>query len=179
MMSIKYVILGFLNESPQTGYDLKKKFSDSDIFHWSGNNNQIYKALVELHDEALVTIEVQYQENKPPRKIYTITAQGLVALQEWILSAPELPQFRNALLMQLMWAEQVDAGKVSGMLARYEQEVQEHLLVLREQMRRSGLVSQPQAMKVSIKTRIAEHWAAFYELEVQWVREMRHALLES
>ena len=103
-MSIKHVILGFLSEAPLTGYDLKKKFSASDIFHWSGNNNQIYRALVELHQANLVTIEVEYQESKPPRKIYTVTGEGLAELRQWMLSTPELPQFRNTMLMQLRWS---------------------------------------------------------------------------
>lgn len=168
-MSIKYVILGFLSESPLTGYDLKKKFSASDIFHWSGNNNQIYRTLVELHDEQLVTIEVEYQESKPPRKIYTITEAGLAALSSWVLSPPEMPQFRNALLMQLMWAEQVEADDVSEMLKAYEDELREHMVVLREQVRRNQ--SHPQ--KTMLRDKIAEHWIGFYELELNWVNELR------
>ena len=174
-VSIKHVILGFLSETPLTGYDLKKKFSASDIFHWSGNNNQIYRTLVELHDEQLVTIEVQQQESKPPRKIYTITEKGLTALREWMLSTPELPQFRNALLMQLMWGEQVEGDAVSGMLRVYENELGEHIVILREQMRRNGLSSQNSAFR----ERIAEHWIAFYEMEVGWVRELRQDIFNT
>ncbi len=165
-MAIKYVILGFLSETPLTGYDLKKKFSDSDLFHWSGNNNQIYRTLVELHDEQLVTIEVQYQESKPPRKIYTNTEAGLAALREWIVSPPELPQFRNSLLMQLNWAEQVDGKTLGKMLAAYADEVREHIVVLREQMRRTVDGS-------GLRRRIVEHWIAFYELELAWVKDLR------
>jgi len=171
-VSIKYVILGFLSESPLTGYDLKKKFSVSDIFHWSGNNNQIYRTLVELHDEQLVTIEVEYQESKPPRKIYTITEAGLTALRSWVLSPPELPQFRNALLMQLMWAEHVEADAVSEMLGTYEDELHEHIVVLREQARRNQMNPQ----KAMLRERIAEHWIGFYEMELNWVNQLRQEM---
>ena len=43
-MSIHHAILGLLSWKPHTGYDLKKVFEDSAFMHWSGNNNQIYRA---------------------------------------------------------------------------------------------------------------------------------------
>jgi DNA-binding PadR family transcriptional regulator len=166
MMSIRYVMLGFLSEEPLTGYDLKKKFSASEIFHWSGNNNQIYRALVELHDEAWVTIEVQYQESKPPRKIYTITEAGRAALREWLLSPPELPQIRDALLVQLTWADQLAPGELDALLAQYEEELRVYVLMLRERNSRNGQAG-------SLQRRIADHWLAFYQLELDWVRQLR------
>lgn len=174
-VSIKYVILGFLSETPLTGYDLKKKFSESDIFHWSGNNNQIYRTLVELHDENLVTTEVQYQESKPPRKIYTIAIAGLAALRQWMLTTPELPHFRNPLLMQLTWADQLEADVLGKMLAAYEEELQVHLLMLREQTRRNSELA-PQ--NHFFGERITEHWLSFYELERNWVEALRQELTE-
>jgi PadR family transcriptional regulator, regulatory protein AphA len=157
-VSIRYVILGFLSETPLTGYDLKKKFSGSELFHWSGNNNQIYRTLVELHEEGLVTIEVQYQENKPPRKVYTITDSGLATLREWIRSLPELPQFRSALLTRLAWAEQVAPQELAVMLAQYEEALRDHLVMLREAARRSR------------RAALEQHFIDVYELELQWLQ---------
>ncbi len=89
-MSIKYAILGVLSWKPSTGYDLKKIFEESSIMYWSGNNNQIYKTLVQLLVEDLVTNEVLHQESTPSKNIYTITDRGAAALKEWVLSTPEL-----------------------------------------------------------------------------------------
>jgi len=169
-VSIKHVILGFLSETPMTGYDLKKKFSSSEIFHWSGNNNQIYKALVELHNEQLVTVEVQYQASKPPRKIYTINPAGQDALREWMQSTPELPQFHNALSMRLTWAEQLESDALGAMLAVYEEEIQVHLAMLREQAQRNAKNTK------ALASRAAAHLISFYELELDWVRELRQAI---
>src|SRR5512143_1224114 len=101
LMSIKYAILGFLSWRPLSGYDLKKLFEESVAFHWTGNNNQIYKALVELHNQGLVDVRVEQQADYPPRKVYSITGEGQAALRAWVLSAPELPQVRNSFLVQL------------------------------------------------------------------------------
>jgi len=72
-----------------SSYDLKKRFTDSPVLYWSGNNNQIYKTLLELLNEGLVTNEILYQENSPNKKLYSITEKGKVALKEWMLSTSE------------------------------------------------------------------------------------------
>ncbi len=66
-MTIDYAILGLLSWKPLSGYDLKKLFSDSSILYWSGNNNQIYKALIQLHQDGLVSQETQLQESLPAK----------------------------------------------------------------------------------------------------------------
>ncbi len=175
ILSIKFVMLGFLNESPMTGYDLKKRFSDLDLFYWSGNSNQIYRKLVDLHEEGQVTVEVQQQESKPPRKIYTITEAGKTALREWLLGTPEIPQFRNALLMQLTWADQVDPAALEAMLAAYEDNLQAYLLMLGEQVRRYS-DQQKAETSVPLWNRIADHWLSFYQLELDWVHALRDEL---
>ena len=45
-MSIEYAILGLLSWKPFSGYDLKKIIAESEVYYWSGNNNQIYNSLV-------------------------------------------------------------------------------------------------------------------------------------
>ena len=47
-MTINYTILGLLESGDRSGYDLKKVMQELDFLPWSGNNNQIYKALVYL-----------------------------------------------------------------------------------------------------------------------------------
>ena len=138
-MTIKYAILGLLSWRPLSGYDMKKIIADSMSFYWSGNNNQIYKTLIQLQQEGLVDSEVQQQENYPARKEYTITAQGETELRNWVLSAPELTQYRNTFLIQLAWADCLSAEELDELLARYEHEVEMQVLMLEERGRRGTL----------------------------------------
>lgn len=94
-MSIKSAILGILSWKPSTGYELKKIFEDSSFMYWSGNNNQVYKALISMEDEELVTSKVIHQDNSPYKKIYTITEEGLKELKEWVISSPEAPEIKK------------------------------------------------------------------------------------
>jgi DNA-binding PadR family transcriptional regulator len=176
MMSIKHAILGLLSRTPLTGYDLKKRFAESATLYWSGNNNQIYRTLVELHEEQLVTKEVHHQEDGPSRKVYTITNKGLAALRQWLLARPELPELRHSFLIQLMWADQLEADQLDALVRDYEEEVQARLLMLREQAQRDKLSPEGTPRGTHLEGTIAGYWISFYAHELDWVRQLREDL---
>jgi PadR family transcriptional regulator, regulatory protein AphA len=176
-MTIKYAILGFLSWRPLSGYDLKKLIVDEPSLYWSGNNNQIYKTLVELHEAGLVTNEVQPQEHLPARKVYTITEQGQTELRQWVLLAPELPQIRNTFLIQLAWADQLAPDELDGLIGQYEHAVEMQCRMLREQQRRGMPVNPARTERESyLWAMITENHVAAFERELAWLREVRAGL---
>ena len=177
-MSITYALLGFMSWRPFTGYELKKLLSDSLAFYWTGNNAQIYRTLIELHRQELVTQEVQVQEKYPPRKVYTITDKGRAALREWVASTPEPPELRNRFLVQLAWADSLDRASLDGLLAGYEHEVEMQLLMRRE-MRKRGTVSPARTPRETFLWKmIDENGIAACESELAWVRKLRRDMPE-
>lgn len=172
-MSIRYAILGFLSWESFSGYDLKKLFEDSAAFHWSGNNNQIYKVLVELHEQGLVTLEVQQQADYPPRKIYTITESGRSELRQWLLTTPELPQIKNTFLVQVAWADQLTSDELEDLLNRYEEELRAQSLMLNEQRRRSKTAPQRTAREILMWNAIMQNRISVYDAELNWVSQLR------
>ena len=184
-MSIEYAILGILSWRPLSGYDLKKMIEGSVALYWSGNNNEIYRTLVSLHDQGLVTREVQPQENYPARKVYTITEQGREELKKWVLSKPSLPQRKHSLLIQLAWADPLGAEELDAILQEYEDEVMMETLLAAAQAQPKGL--RPSYLDVSqARTRreaylwgmILENWSNYYQNELSWVRKLRQGLRE-
>jgi PadR family transcriptional regulator AphA len=176
-MSLSYAILGLLSWRPLSGYDLKKIFFDSAILYWSGNNNQIYKSLVQLHAEDLVTQEIQYQEYLPARKIYTITEKGRTALKAWVLSTPELPEFHNAFLIQLTWADLLTDAELDGIIKKYEEEVQLQLLMQQEKARRTEPSSARTSREAYLWEMTSKNLISVYENELAWVRQLQAGLL--
>jgi PadR family transcriptional regulator, regulatory protein AphA len=182
-MSIRHAILGFLSWKPFTGYELKKLFADALSFHWSGNNNQIYGSLVELHKDGAVSIELQQQEKYPTKKLYTITESGREELRAWLLSEPELPAFRSLAHIQLAWAECLSDEELDGLLSSYERQLSDQAIMCRESMRRSNAEGEGAAPSRSPRERliwrsIDENQAAFYENELSWTRNLRLRLKE-
>ena len=88
-MSLRFGILGLLNYSSMTGYDLKKVFDASIDFFWHAQTSQIYRELNVMEEEGWLISHVEIQTDKPNKRIYEITDKGREALMEWIASAPK------------------------------------------------------------------------------------------
>lgn len=171
---IRYAILGLLSWQSLTGYDLKGIFRESLIMHWSGSNNQIYRTLLKLHEEGLVTREIEDRDSGPSRKIYTITANGENALRSWLLSPPELPEMKKEFLIRVAWADQLDDAELDNMLASYQEEVNlrwimQHEFMEREAHKQPGRTAREQLLWESIH----KNWIASYEGELKWVESLR------
>ena len=175
-MTLKYAILGFLSLHPMSGYDLKKRFQDSLTVHWSGTNNQIYRSLMDLYDEGLVTREVQQQENYPARKEYTITESGHRALHRWVLTEPEAPLLRNNFLIQITWADQLTQEELDSLLAQYEDEIQTQILITRAPRQQEILAQARSPREKLLWEMILKNRTMRFETELDWVRQLREQL---
>lgn len=175
-MSIKHAILGILGWKPSTGYELKKIFEESSAMYWSGNNNQIYKTLVQLLDDGFVTSEVQHQESAPTKKVYTITDDGLAELKEWVLSTPEPPELKKKFLIQLAWAELLNMQELSRLFDQYEHEVQMQIVLLREKHRRKTISPDRSLREVIVWNMISENLISSYQNELDWIQNTRQEL---
>ncbi|MBE6083786.1 MAG: DUF4180 domain-containing protein [Tissierellaceae bacterium] len=175
-MSIKYAILGILSYNSFTGYELKKIIRDSSFMYWSGNNNQIYKSLIELLDGRLVTSEVRYQESSPSKKIYTITEKGLDELKKWILSSPEPPEFKKTFLIQLAWADQLSTDELNTLLSQYEDEIKMQIILQQEMRRRQAFFPNRTPREGFIWDMIYQNIISSYENELEWIKRLRTEL---
>lgn len=177
-MSIQYALLGLLSWRSATGYELKKIIEESSTMHWSGNNNQIYKSLVQLLDEGLVTNEIQHQESTPSKKIYSITEQGLARLREWVLSEPEIPEFKNTFLVQLAWADQLSNEELNELFIQYESRINMQLAFQQEKIRRGISSPHRNERETLLWDKISENLLSFYQNELKWVQKIRKDLSE-
>lgn len=169
-MDLRSAILGVLTWSSSSGYDLKRIFSDSDVFYWSGNNNQIYKSLIELRQEGLVTSQVQHQESLPSKKIYSITDQGLSTLHQSLREAPEVPELRKGFLIQLAFAEVLSDEEILTLLEKYADEIANRLRMYEAQAARSSSPNRSKREEYLWK-RIMQNFIATYQTELDWARQ--------
>jgi PadR family transcriptional regulator, regulatory protein AphA len=177
-MTIQFAILGLLSWRSLSGYDLKKIISDSDLYPWSGNNNQIYRSLVEIHAAELVSQDVQIQESLPARKVYTITEKGRTALRAWVQSTPELPELHNTFLIQLAWADQLSSAELDAMTGKYAEEVEVQIRMLHEKRRRKADTPSRTPREAFLWEKISQNLLALYQGELDWVRSLQKELRE-
>ena len=175
-MSIFYAILGMLRLAPLTGYDLKKKIQESSFMPWAGNNNQIYKALLDLTNNGLVTNEVKHQDSAPTKKIYTITEAGLSELETWVQSTPEAFEIKKPFLTQFACSGIISAEALDALLIQYEDEITGRLLIEQEtQSRASSEQGQPEREQV-LRRLVHENVILSYKAELDWIQKTRIAL---
>ena len=175
-MSIEFAILALLSSGPLSGYDLKKLFAESESLPWSGNNNQVYRSLVELHRTGLADQEVQQPAEGPARKLYTLTLRGREALREWLTSELELPAFRAPIFARLIASDLLADDELDILLGRYDEELRLKLAGLEELQRRGRRTEFGSERQRLIWQRINDRPAAIYRSELEWVAELRWAL---
>jgi len=110
---IKFILLGFLNYQPMTGYDLKQTIDESTAHFWHAHHSQIYTTLRQMDQEGLVTSVQVPGEGLPDRRIYTITPAGKQALQTWLnQTQTEVSPIKEELLVRLFFSAQRDPQQV-------------------------------------------------------------------
>lgn len=102
---IQYILLGFLNYQPMTGYDLKRMLDHSTGHFWHAYHSQIYTTLRQMEKDGLVTSQFTQGEGAPDRRAYTITEKGQAELMGW-LSHPmtETSPVKEELLVRLFFS---------------------------------------------------------------------------
>ena len=116
-MSLEFAILGFLNYHPYTGYDLKKIFDTSIRHFWPADQSQIYRTLSKLTENGWAEREKVPQDDRPDRKVYSITESGRQELLRWISDPPPMGEPRSAPLVQVFFAGNLSDEEV---LAKFE-----------------------------------------------------------
>ena len=106
-MSLEYAILGFLQYSPRSGYDLKKIFDTSVQHFWPADQAQIYRTLARLAEKGWAEQEIVPQEDRPDRKLYHSTDSGRAALREWLVTPLTMEPHRSPELIQVFFAGQL------------------------------------------------------------------------
>ncbi|MGC1527283.1 MAG: PadR family transcriptional regulator [Phormidesmis sp.] len=168
-MSLSYAILAALFNQPCSGYDLVKSFNKSVEYFWSASHQQIYKALAKLEEEGDVSAEKIEQENRPNKKLYTVTESGRQNLQQWIAQTEEIVPVKSNLLVKLSIGHMVPTETLLTTLTTYYQQHREKLKSYRAVAKQYAQVPQLSresqfqylALRAGIRQQLA--WVAWCE----------------
>jgi PadR family transcriptional regulator, regulatory protein AphA len=136
-MSLKYAILGLLTIQPMTGYDLKHEAFDTSIAHfWQADQSQIYRTLDRMAQDGWVESEMEFQTDRPNKRLYRITEAGRAALIDWLSTPQPLPVYREPFLVQMFFAGMLPRERV---LEHIQQHIAGHRAKLAEYEAVAGL----------------------------------------
>ena len=130
-MSLKHGLLGLIKNNPKTGYELDKEFKESLAHFWQATASQIYYDLDKMEQKGWLTSERVMQEEKPNKRVYTITAKGRAEFLNW-LSSPgadiqHATRVKSVFFMRLFFAKETGREKVLALLYTYREQCLEDL----------------------------------------------------
>lgn len=107
-MSLKYAILGLLSEGSRHGYELKGLYDEALVPSAKLNFGQVYPTLDRLRRDGCLEQDVVSQDDRPDRKVYSLTEHGRKQLQDWLDTPTELSlETRNETFLKLMLARRL------------------------------------------------------------------------
>jgi DNA-binding PadR family transcriptional regulator len=175
-MSLRYALLGFLSYKPMTGYELKQHFDRSIYYFWNANLSQIYPTLNRMEKESMLTMEVEYQEDRPNRKVYHITEAGHNELRRWLQEPADVPPTRDAFLIKVFFGGKL---KEEEMLAQLR-----HQLALHQERLAAYQGTVRDAMRKNVEATGMEREGVFWGLTLEmgikyeegWIEWCREAI---
>lgn len=105
MGTLKYAILGLLEQKPRSGYELSQEFESTLNEFWSAKHSQIYPELRKLTEEGAVEYQVEIVGTALEKKMYSITDKGREEFMAWLdQNRPLPPTPKNELRLQVFFS---------------------------------------------------------------------------
>jgi len=132
-MSLKHGLMGLLSQKPMTGYDLDKEFNSSLGHFWSAQYSQIYAELDKMEKKGWLASQRVMQEDKPNKRVYTITSEGKAEFLDWLSTSEEDMKtsfsIKSGFLMRLFFAGNTSKAQVLDMMRALQKSCYDYLAV--------------------------------------------------
>ena len=178
---IRYILLGYLNYYPMSGYDLKLNMEHSISHFWHAHHSQIYTTMRKLEEEGLVTSEIHPQEGAPDRRVYHITETGKEELNRW-LDKPmkHASPIKEEFMVRLFFSSEREPQEVAAELITQRKFHEERLQVYKALEQHLCCEMQE---KYPVKDRDVKFWLFtlkmglnFETMYIQWINDTLNEL---
>lgn len=87
--STEYVLLGALFSGPRHGYEIMQFLESALESTWQVSTSQLYVLLKRLEHDGLLESNLETQETRPSKRVFSLTSRGKKAFLEWLQSPVE------------------------------------------------------------------------------------------
>jgi DNA-binding PadR family transcriptional regulator len=119
-MSLAHVLLGLLQETPRSGYDLSRAIREQIDPVWSAGFSQIYPELARLRRRGWVLQRTLGPRQGPRRLLYRVTASGRRELRRWLQEPAPPPRHNDAGLARLAFLDTLAPTERRRVLRAFE-----------------------------------------------------------
>lgn len=117
-----YAVLALLHLKPWTGYELTRQAQRSLRYAWPKSERLLYSEPKKLVELGYATVHQEDSGNRT-RNVYTITAEGRQALNEWTTTRTEPPRFEVEALLRLLFADHGSREDLLRALDEFEDDI--------------------------------------------------------
>ena len=114
-----FALLGLLAAERRSGYDLRQTVRERLAHFWNESLGNIYPRLKELHEQRLISKEVERQEGRPDRHVYALTEEGRAELSDWFEQPIRPTPPRQELLLKVFLGRHAPPGVLARQVAQY------------------------------------------------------------
>ena len=176
-MSLTIALLGMLELSPLSGYDLNKRIEGSVIHFWSADQSQIYRTLSRLVADGLVEVTVIPQDGKPDRREHRITPAGRTALDSALRAPLEPENPHESFLMRLFFAGRLGLDGVRELLRARREEAT--ALLARLTAIAASETGHPDDVGQALRGATLRNGILHAEAELTWLDETESAVVRA
>ena len=118
-VSPENALLGILMTGPKHGYELHGYMSDRMNEFWQLSMSQIYALLKRLEREGCVVSKQAWQENRPAKKIFSLTQTGKKRFLSWVQSPVQhVRDFRIEFMAKLFFIRELQLSLEDSLIDR-------------------------------------------------------------
>ena len=169
--NLGYAILGLVQHTPCSGYDLRKIFASTALKSYSDSPGAIYSALRRLEQQRLIRGRIQQGSGLRRRQVFHVTAKGIVELNKWIarpLTQDDLAGGLKEVMLRFAFSERIAGADASVQLIRdLRAQLEEYVPTLHAQLK-VGKAAMPRSGRLALESGIRS-----YECLLEWTN---HAL---
>jgi len=127
-LSPEYALLGILMTGPKHGYDMHSYFSSNMHQFWRLSMSQIYALLKRMEKNGVVISKGEWQNNRPAKKIFSITQTGKEGFLNWIYSpVNHVRNLRIEFMAKLFFIKELKLERATDIIDKQIEILQEKL----------------------------------------------------
>jgi DNA-binding PadR family transcriptional regulator len=164
-----YALLGLLHQKPSSGYALRRAFATTPIGTFSDSPGAIYPALRRLERQGLVRGRLESSAGLRQRQTFSLTAQGLAVLKEWLerpLARADVVRGLDEVMLRFAFTDEVIAPSASiRLLQSLARELAAYVPTLHAYLKEHG-PEMPLSGRLALESGIRS-----FEAHSQWVTD--------
>jgi DNA-binding PadR family transcriptional regulator len=172
--TLEFALIGLLRQKPQSGYDLRKTFTDTAMRHYSDSPGSIYPAIRRLQARGWIEAE---PKDRRGREVFHLVPAGVSAFVEWLaqdLTREDVVFRVQELMLRFAFMDgNVPRSTAIRFLEQFEREFSAYVGELRARFERDSYLKPVHTGLLAFQSGIEA-----MEAQLAWARRARAQLAE-